>query len=459
MVRVPPSPLILKKKFSPAGNKPLKIKSRRVSNASDEDASPITNTLAAHDEEIVRESEPEDMDTEEWSGLGPVAEGNDGKATSTAAGNTTTSQRDQVVNDSFVAEDNDTGGEKLVEFMEQLPTHPIVSPPSKKRKRHERVSEHEMSSSSKHKKRRKSNDPPISSDIPHTSSLSHSQSAELPEANIPANDEESPRLSKKERKRKQLRRTKERKKKEKEQKKQEVEADNSGAVNPLDHDRERDEPLNTVKEVQATQEPPFQKERTELPNASPELELDEDSLNPGRPAVAKKNGHLEIPATQNPHQDSDRPPPIPSDIAPENEETPSEELPSVPPSRSKPPPKPTKRMPPPSSKPAPKRTRKISSNERILDSSASEEEQDAEPVPIPKTSVKRTKSKIVDTDAVHNTSADSEAGSTIALGKFSLEEDKRLLRVAKAYRVVQSHSLWELICSKPTCRQKILQRR
>src|SRR5208282_3017626 len=94
---------------------------------------------------------------------------------------------------------------------------------------------------------------------------------------------------------------------------------------------------------------------------------------------------------------------------------------------------------PPPSKPSPKRTRKISSNEKILDSSASEEEHDPEPKPKPKTPHKRAKTKVVDPDATDNLSANGEQRSTVALGRFSMEEDKRLLRVAKAYKMVHSY--------------------
>jgi hypothetical protein len=69
MFQIPPSPFNLKKPFSPTGNRPLQIQSRRLSNTSDERASPIATALETHDEEIVRESEVEDVDPHEQSGV------------------------------------------------------------------------------------------------------------------------------------------------------------------------------------------------------------------------------------------------------------------------------------------------------------------------------------------------------------------------------------------------------
>ena len=452
MFRVPPSPFIVKKPFSPTGNKPLKTKSRRLSNVSDERTSPVTATAReTHDEGIVRESEPEDADAHEWSRLSPIVRDYEKGAANKQTGHTTLSEDDHIVKDSFMATENDNGEEMLVEdsFVQQPGTVPVVTPLSSKRKRHERTSQHEKSSS-KHKKARKSNDPPISFDLPNTSSPAVGNdvlSSELPDGETPADDEENHHLSKEERKRERRRRKEERKREKEERKLREGESTNPGIVNPMDHDGDRGEspPVNLIKEVQETQadETPRNGPATSQEN-SPEIEMDEDSLDLGRPAVSKNRPNdLEIPATQNSRQDSDRPAHNPPDPQPPLIEKPSNNkaltvsLPKE--TTTKPLPKPTKRKRPPPSKPSPKRTRKISSNEKILDSSASEEEHDSEPKPKPKTPHKRTKTQVVDPDATGNPSANVEQRSTVALGRFSVEEDKRLLRVAKAYRIVHSY--------------------
>src|SRR5271154_1768950 len=222
MFRIPPSPFNLKKPFSPAGNRPLKIQSRRLSNTSDERASPIATALETHDEEIVRESEVEDVDPHERSGTNALTKSDQKGSAKKHKGDTTLSEDDHVVDDSFVADGNENGDEYLIEdsFLQQLRTQPVVAPPqtANKRKRQERGSQHDKSSS-KHKKSRKSNEPDISFDLPSTSintsspaNANISQITEPPEQEEPTGDEQGQQVSKKQRKEEQRKRKEERKK-------------------------------------------------------------------------------------------------------------------------------------------------------------------------------------------------------------------------------------------------------
>ena len=461
MFRIPPSPFNLKKPFSPIGNKPLKIQSRRLSNTSDERASPIATALETHDEEIVRESEVEDVDPHEQSGTNALTKSVQKGSVKKHKGDTTLSEDDHVVKDSFVAEGNENGEEYLIEdsFLRQVRTYSVITPSqtTNKRKRNEGGSQHDKSSS-KHKKPRTSNEPDISFDLPSTSintaspaNANVSQITELPEHEEPTGDEQDQQMSKKQAQEERRKRKEERKKEKEERKKRKIESTSSGTMNPLDHCRAQNESAtrNPINEVQATQEEPEQTANAALQEESSAIELDGNSLDLGRPAIPKNNRQvLEIPATQNPQQPNP-PPSNPSDVQPFPEEQADEQLPSLPQQKNqptKPLPKSTKRKRSAPSKSSPKRSRKLVSNEKILDSSASDEEHDPEPKPKTKTTRKRTiKPKPADPDAVRSTSPDAEPRSTVpkvALGKFSLEEDKRLLRVAKACRAVRPPLFW-----------------
>ena len=460
MFRVPPSPFNLKKPFSPTGNRPLKIQSRRLSNTSDERASPIATTLDTHVEEIVRESEVEDVDTHDRSGTSTVARSDKRSSAKKHKGDTTLSEDAHTVKDSFVAAGNGNGEEHLIEdsFLQQLRTYPVVTPPqtTNKRKRHEHSSQHDKSSS-KHKRSRKSNEPEISFDLPNTSintsnpgNANSSQMTDLPEQEEPSVDEQSQQMSKKQRKEERRKRKEERKKEKKERKKRKIESTGSDAVNPLDHDRVRDDSptMNPIKEVRATQEEPAQTANAASQQESSAIELDEDSLDLGRPAVPRNRRKvLEIPATQNPQPQPNPSPSNPSEVQSPPEEQANEQPPSLPQQQNppnKPPPKVTKRKRLAPSKASPKTSRKLISNEKILDSSASDEEPDPEPKPKSKTKTPRKpppKPKPAEQELLRSTSPDAEPRSkvqNVALGRFTLEEDKRLLRVAKAYRVVRS---------------------
>ena len=438
MFRVPTSPFDLKKSFSPTGSRPLKIHSRRLSNTSDERVSPIIPSVEIHDHEIVRESDVEDTDVHEHSGTS-TASRNDKKGSGTnQVGEVSRSGDDQIVKESFVPNGNNNE-EELIEdsFVRQLRIYPSITPPqsNKKRKKHEVVPQSDKSS--KHKKSRTSNQREISFDLTDPSSPANANSTQLtdsPQLDVPIAGQESQQFSKERRKEERRRKKEEKKARKEERKRQKIQSASSGAMNPSDHDEGQDESisLGTNKELQGTQR---ELEQTRFALHQESIEMGKDSLDLRRPA--RQQHELEIPAAQSAQEETNPQSDHPSDNEPSKREPPIREqsdTENLAPSRqkitaTKPPSKATKVKRPAPSKPSAKTSRKITSNEKILDSSASEEEPEPEPKSYRYAPRKRTDATIADTEPQPRV-------PPVALGRFTLEEDKRLLRIAKAYRVV-----------------------